>query len=346
LLKISRRRQIALLSIGITLAILAVFISRLDWEEFISAVHRVEASWLVLTCCTIFLSVSLRAIRWKIASTWPNSRLTVFWYATVLGYVGNMVYPARAGEAIRIVALCQSTQMPAGRAIASAFADRLADVFMLGAVAILVLSSQQIASGDAKVGTISVLFAAVPILCFIGFVRWGYRFRGAVQQVAAKLPKPMAERIPNWYEQAVAQAMVIHKPRTLTAVLGLAVLAASSDYLAIWFGMRAMGWSLPAVAAVLVGIFIAMGAMIPATPGNIGIYQVACVVGLGFYGISEASALAFSIVLQITILGVIAIQGVAALAYYGRSIQIRFEHLGAPKSAPAQDDNPQTADER
>jgi hypothetical protein len=49
----------------------------------------------------------------------------------------------------------------------------------------------------------------------------------------------------------------------------------------------------------------------------VGIYQIACVLALRMYGISDAAAIAYSIMLQITIFTVIGIQGVLAALSYG-----------------------------
>jgi len=323
----STGRRVTLIGLGITVVILLVFIVRLDWREFISTFRTIRASWIFMVCAAIFVSVALRAVRWRVIATTPGSRLAVFWYATVLGYVGNMIYPARAGEAFRIVALCHSTRIPPGHVIASAFSDRLADVFIIGAAAFFVLGFQRLGPYRAEVLGASFLLSAVPILFVVAFVRWGGRFAPSVRRIAARLPETLAQRIPRWYGQAVEQTHVIRKPSVLTAALGLTVFAASIDYAAIWFAMKAMGWSLPPTAAVVVGILIAMGTMIPATPGYIGIYQVACVVGLKLYGLSEAAALAFSILLQITVLAVIGAQGAVALAHYGWRLGKLDEHV-------------------
>jgi glycosyltransferase 2 family protein len=339
----SKRRIVALTGIGITFVILAVFIVRLDWSEFIAAFQRVEPIWIFMTCMAIFVSVALRAIRWRTISAYPRSRVVLFWYATVLGYVGNMIYPARAGEAMRVIALCQSTQMGAGRAMASAFADRLADVFVLGTVALFVLGFQRLGPHSTEVVAASFFLAAVPILLFLAFVLWGRRFSSFVRKIAPKLPQALAARVPNWYAQALEQTTMIQKPSVLTRALALTMLATSVDYLAIWFGIRAMGWSLPPAAAVVVGILIAMGTMIPAAPGYLGIYQVACVLGLKLYGVSEAAALAFSIVLQVTVLSVIAVQGLATLAHYGWRIRDLEVHLLAANGGHEQPSRDGTA---
>ena len=314
-------RVLALLGLTITVVVLAFFIVRLDWIEFTTAFRGLQAPWIFAVCIGTVLSVSLRALRWSLVCAARGTRLGYFWRATVVGYVGNMVYPARAGEAIRVVALCQTARIGPGHALASAFADRLADVFMLGALSLLTLGSGMFGAQGDQFLVASAVLSTVPILLFVGFVRWGRRIRAVVQAIASILPHAFASRLMHWYEQAIDYTAAFQKGAVLIAALGLTLIAMSIDYIAIWAAIRAMGWSLPPAAAVVVGILIAMGSMIPAAPGYVGIYQVACVLGLSLYGIGEPSALAFSIVLQTVVLTTIGGVGLLVLAYYGRRLQ-------------------------
>jgi glycosyltransferase 2 family protein len=73
---------------------------------------------------------------------------------------------------------------------------------------------------------------------------------------------------------------------------------------------------LPVQAAMTVGVFLAIGSLLPAAPGYVGIYQVACVLGLKWYGIGESAALAYSVVAQgATLLVIFAVGSVVALRY-------------------------------
>jgi hypothetical protein len=66
-----------------------------------------------------------------------------------------------------------------------------------------------------------------------------------------------------------------------------------------------------------VGVFLAIGSLLPAAPGYVGIYQVACVLALRWYGINESAALAYSVVMQGTTLAVILALGAVAVLRYG-----------------------------
>jgi uncharacterized membrane protein YbhN (UPF0104 family) len=254
--------------------------------------------------------------------------------------VGNVVYPARAGEALRIVAICRSTALTPGQAIASAFTDRLADVFVLGAVALAVLVLAGLGPQDDRVVAAVVLLSALPIAVFVGFARWGERWSDYVATFCRCLPRAFGRTLPEWFAHAVDHTSMLRRPATVAFVLSLSVGAAAMDYFSIWLAMQAMGWSLPGVSAVLLGVLLAMGTLIPAAPGYVGVYQVASVLALTRYGASEAAALAFSVVIQVLALGSIVLQAVFVFAHYGwrmKDLQLAREASECVETAEERD---------
>jgi hypothetical protein len=99
--------------------------------------------------------------------------------------------------------------------------------------------------------------------------------------------------------------------------MGFTVLAYCVDYAILWLFLGAFEWSLPIHAAMTVGVLLAIGSMLPAAPGYIGIYQIACLLALGPYGIGESAALAYSVVAQGATLLVIGLLGAVVAIRYG-----------------------------
>jgi phosphatidylinositol alpha-mannosyltransferase len=74
---------------------------------------------------------------------------------------------------------------------------------------------------------------------------------------------------------------------------------------------------LAAAAAVLLAVNVT--AVLPATPSNIGIFQAACIVVLGAYGVGKSDALAYGLVLQAIEVATALLMGVPALVSEGLS---------------------------
>jgi len=97
-----------------------------------------------------------------------------------------------------------------------------------------------------------------------------------------------------------------------------------------------------AAAAVLFAVNVT--AILPATPGNVGVFQAACVVVLsGAFHVSTPDAIAYGIVLQLIELVTALLMGLPALLNEGlswREVRLRTLHaapvtLGPLPSVPA-----------
>ena len=78
---------------------------------------------------------------------------------------------------------------------------------------------------------------------------------------------------------------------------------------------------MPFWGAIIVLIVNTLAIMIPVSPGNVGVFQIACVIGLGFFGIPKDDALAFSIVLHAVELAPVFILG--AISSFSQHVHIR-----------------------
>ena len=115
---------------------------------------------------------------------------------------------------------------------------------------------------------------------------------------------------------------VFRNPRlgavALVAQLGAWVLQWLSCYvLLVAFGLDDQA-GIGAAAAVLFAVNVT--AVLPATPSNLGIFQAACVVVLSSgYGVSQADALGYGIVLQAVEVATAVLMGMPALLKEGLS---------------------------
>lgn len=311
-------RRVLLGGIVVSTVLLAVLVARLDWVEFAASLRQVSVQWLFAAATAVALSISVRALRWRVIAGLPPRRFADVWYADVAGYVGNAIYPGRAGELLRIAALHQISEVRPGEAVMSAFADRLGDVVVLGVAALAIASV--VAGLPAALQGVALGVALIPLAVFVAFLVLGSKLSPLVSSLARVLPGRYAERVPRWYEQSLDYVRELRRPRILVTALLLTTVAMMCDYAIMWFAFLAMGWSLPLAAAVAVSILVTLGTLLPAAPGYIGIYQVACVLALKPFGVAESPALAYSVIVQVTVLSVLALLGLVTFAHYGWSL--------------------------
>lgn len=318
----SRWKKGALIvGIAISAILLGLFASRMDWAQFRDTFAALRWPWVFVACACFAASISVRGARWAVVAGARQSEFGAFWNAATMGYVGNALYPARAGEVIRVAVLRHSLPIPFGRIVASALGDRITDVVAVAAAAAYLVGAAAAGFAAESVLLPALVMAAVPIATLLLAGRFGHLLSPAMARMAARLPPTWAECVPRWYAEALDAVSVFARPRRMTLVLLLTAIACALDCIALWFLLRAFDWVLPAEAAILVFVLLALGSMIPAAPGYVGIYQVACVLALRPYPIPESSALAYSVVAQGAALLVIAVLGAFAGLRYGTAVR-------------------------
>lgn len=288
--------------------LIIIILTHIDWFLFFTTIQQLQPFWLLFSALFIISGVLIRSLRWNLIAI-NNIKLKPFWDAANLGYLGNLIYPARAGEILRIVALRKFIPIAEGPAISSAGIDRLADGIMIPFFLVIIIEYfGRSADIPDPVRIFSLFF--ICILIFVGFfIIWGKKFEDKVITGFSWLPPQWVDKLCLWYIHAHESASSLKNPRRLSSVLLLSILSFLLDSLAYYALFLAFGWSLPFSAALIMCIFIFAGSTLPSTPGYFGIYQIACILALRPFGISDTASVAYSLVLQCTVYAIFLIIG-------------------------------------
>ncbi len=321
------KRTIGAVGLLVSLAILTVMIWRLDWSTFIEALAGIKVPWLVVAGFFGFTGLALRSLRWNIVSGRPLGEYSHFWRSAALGQIGNFIFPLRAGDILRMMSLNKFAKVPLGQAVTSAVVDRVNDGLLLVVSMLVVLSIHGIGviGGPAVMSVVTTV--GVMVIGAGGFVIWGHHASGLVDKVSARLSAKWADRARTSFDHMLEVGATFRRPARLSGMLAVDGLIVAGDVGIIAAMILTMGWDLPLAAALTTIVFLWAGISLPSAPGFIGIYQIACVLALGLYGIDESSALAMSVILHLMALGLAVVQGSVATLTYG--INLRREYSQA-----------------
>ena len=301
----------------LSIVLLIIVFSRLDWSAFLATLKTVNLSGILLAGIMIMVNIALRSLRWTLVARMPLANLKHFWQAVNIGYLGNMIYPARAGEVLKVVAIHHFTPLVWGRAISTAIIDRMLDMIVVGIFTLLVLwiHAHRIDPmiGKGVMGVFGITVIGLILLIILADRLHAYIQRWTVQ---GKWSKRLQDGLLHAFEGIQA----FRHTRNLVIVLFLTISMFLVDYFWMWWMTDAFGWDLPFDAGLTIGVFLLLSISIPSAPGYVGIYQVACIFALGLYGIDETLAVAYSIVLQLLTFAVMGIQGLLVTLYCGFNI--------------------------
>jgi phosphatidylinositol alpha-mannosyltransferase len=333
-------RRVAIAVAGV-LGLLLTFIAarRVGVDNVVSSIVRSDATWLFVATGLMTASLLFRAASWYAISkaALPNRplRRRDVTSATMVGVLMSATLPARLGEPARAMVLARRTGRM--RETFPVLLGTLVSQTVLNIAALLLLGVIIIASTDLFHSSSErlFLFSLAPLLLLVALLIAPMVVRqagsGRVARVIAAVRAALLK---------VRKGLDVFRDPRRGPIAALAQLSAWALQLLACFALfTALGLDhepaigIGAAAAVLFAVNVT--AVIPATPSNIGVFQLATISVLttGF-GIATADALAYGVILQAVEITTAVALGLPALVREGVTWQdMRLRALSA---APVQ----------
>jgi uncharacterized protein (TIRG00374 family) len=286
------------------------------WEVIKSANYW----WLIPSILVYFVAVWARAWRWHYLLRPIKKISTVTMFPIVcIGYMGNNIYPARAGELLRAYVLKKREGVQISASLATIIVERIFDgVVMLGFVFINLPELAKLTSASGFVGSIQALAI------------WGAAIFGVVLVIfllAAMFPK-VTERVTlwlvnhvlprKWQEKACGIALrflsgleSLRSPKEALMVFLTSIVIWLFETGKYWLVMHAFPFHVSFFALMLMNGIVNLATTLPSAPGYIGTFDAPGIALLRAYNIPQDIATGYTLVLHaalwfpITILGAI-----------------------------------------
>lgn len=315
--------RIVVSAIAILLAAIMLYASLrgIQWAQVWRLISRANPAYLGALGSMITAGLMLRALRWRVllGARGEVGVVTVFW-ATCVGYLGNNLLPARAGELARTLLIRSRSGMNGAYVLTTALMERIADAIALvviGAVALWTLPAPP--DWMAKASK-PFEIAAAGALVGIGMLPWLVRLG---PWAADRLPLSPAIRgkLTALMKQVLEGLLSFHDASRLLAFVALTAVIWCLDAASTVVGARALGVVIPLPAAFLLLAGLGLGSALPATPGYVGIYQFVAVSVLVPFGLTRSAAIAYILFAQAVFFVTIGMWGSLGLSAYRRTVQ-------------------------
>jgi len=306
----ARRAIVRFAGYPIAAACIAWVAHDIDLRDAARSAASMRWAWVPLAVLLDVGSYFCQGWRWEIllrrAGTPGVLRATQAVYS---GLFANEVLPARLGEAVRAYLVRRWTGSPYTSIVSSMLLERFCDALWLAGgfalVAMFVpLPRDLMIAGDA-LGILVILATAVFVTLVLKRHREGPESgpgpRRAIGRLAAEL-------------RAVGGTRAFYA--ALLVSLGIPFLQGIS----LWVLLFGYGFGLSVWAGLAIFLIVHLGTALPNAPGNIGTYQLLCVVALRLFGVGKAPAAGFSVVAFVILTAPLWALGALALARSGTSL--------------------------
>jgi uncharacterized protein (TIRG00374 family) len=283
----------------------------LKLDDFWQAVKSANYWWILPGIAVYFVGVWVRAWRWHyLLKPIKAVKTRTMFPITCIGYMGNNIYPARAGEVLRAVVLKRKEGVPISASLATIIVERIFDaVVMLGFVFVNLPELAKVASANSGfVGNIQE-FALIGTGLFIGAL--------VIFILAAMFPK-FTLKIGQWFIDRLLPVRIrektsgiMHKfldglaslrsPVNILMVFFTSILIWLLETVKYWFVMHAFSFEVSFFALMLLNGVANLATTIPAAPGYIGTWEAVTKAVLVAYEVPGAEALGYAIVLHVAL---------------------------------------------
>jgi uncharacterized protein (TIRG00374 family) len=303
------------LGILISAVFVVLALRGLKLEEVWHNIRNANFIWLVPSVLVYFAAVVVRTWRWGFMLR-PLKRVSVprLFPVVVIGYMGNNIFPFRAGELLRSYVLRQREGILISSSLATVVVERVFDGLVMLAFVFIALPLTPIpGDSNGRIGTMvslaSIAFFGAMIVFFIlaafpdRFMRFADWF--ADRLLPQRLAEPLLELLDHFLEGLAS----LRSFRNVIMIFFTSVLIWLLETVKYWFVMHAFDFQVSFFALMLMNGVVNLATTLPSAPGYVGTFDEPGIEILKLFSVNENTAAAYTLILHaalwlpITLLG-------------------------------------------
>ncbi len=298
--------------LGVLISVVFIWLSLrgLKLNEFWETVQKANYFWLIPGVGVYFIGVWIRAWRWHyLLKPIKEIPTRTMFPITTIGYMGNNIYPARAGEVLRAIILKRKEGVSVSASLATIIVERIFDgVVMLAFIFVNLGELAKLTNASGFVGNIQQV-AVIGTGIFLGAL--------LIFLLAAMLPQT-TEKIGLWivyhltpqrFHTRIIGVMIkffdglasLRSPLNVLMVFFTSVIIWLLETGKYWFVMHAFNFNVSFFALMLMNGIVNLATTIPSAPGYIGTFDAPGIAVLTAYGVDQATAAGYTLTLHVAL---------------------------------------------
>ncbi|MDX9993315.1 MAG: lysylphosphatidylglycerol synthase transmembrane domain-containing protein [Anaerolineales bacterium] len=314
--------------LGVLISILFLWFALrgLHLGDFWSVVRQANYWWILPGVAVYFVGVWARAWRWHYLlgpiKEIPTAKMFPI---TTIGYMGNNIYPARAGEVLRAVILKRKEGVPVSASLATIIVERIFDgVVMLAFIFVNLSELAKLTGASGFVGNIqqvaiygTAAFVGALIIFLLAAMFPALTARVGEWFIQRWLPERFRDKISGIMHKFLDGLAALRSPFNVLMVFLTSVVIWLLETAKYWFVMHAFNFEVSFFALMLMNGIVNLATTIPSAPGYIGTFDAPGIAVLTAYGVDQATAAGYTLTLHVALWLPITLVGAWFLAREG-----------------------------
>jgi glycosyltransferase 2 family protein len=280
----------------VTVALCYIAVRDVRVSETWDALSRSQLIWLAPASIVFALSIFLRALRWRMLFE-PAHRpgMNTATRSLLVGYLFNNLFPARAGEAARIVHAHREAGVPRAEALATVVVERIFDVVSLLLLLFVAVPLLPSVTWFRQAALLAAVVAVIVVVLVVALAILGDRPIRALMRPLRFLPR---ERVEFAVQNTSRGLVALRRPAVALGAFAATTLSWLVMGVSFWLLMCGFDFRVDASAALLVLVTVNLTMIVPSGPAALGVFEAGTVVALHAYRVPQSEALSYALVLH------------------------------------------------
>lgn len=294
----------------ISIVFLWLALKDLKWSEFWEALSHANYFWLLPGIAVYFVAVWVRAWRWHYLLKPLKSIPTATMFPiTTIGYMGNNIYPARAGEVLRAVLLKRRENVPISASLATIIVERVFDGVVM--LSFIFLNLRELAVLDVDLGYLgnAQALAVWGTLAFVGALivflvaAMFPRITISISEwfIARLIPRRFQPQLKGLVHKFMDGIAALRSPANVLMVFFTSVIIWLLETVKYWFVMHAFTFQVTFFELMLLNGIANIATTIPSGPGFFGTWELVTKAVLVALHVEPNEAVGYALVLHIAL---------------------------------------------
>lgn len=292
------------LGVLVSVVFLWLALRGLDLSLFWEALKHADYIWLVPGVLVYFGAVWARSWRWHYLLRGIKPIPTTRLFPTVtIGYMGNNIFPGRAGELLRAYVLKMDEGVAMSASIATIVVERIFDGLVMLLFVFITLPLVPDLQPELRrlvVLASLVFFAALVMFLALASAPTTSR-RLYVVLIDRLVPPRFREKLLDLADLFLEGLVGLRRGRDLTMIFLTSIVVWLLETVKYWFVMQAFPFEVSFFALMLMNGLANLALTIPAAPGGIGPFDWAGIETLAAFDVERTLASAYTVVLHVAL---------------------------------------------
>ena len=278
----------------------------LELDEVWANIIDANFYWLIPSIAVYFVAVWARTWRWDYMLR-PLKHIPVrrLFPVVVIGYMGNNVYPFRAGEVLRSFVLYKREDVPVSASLATVIVERVFDGLVMLMFVFIALPLTPIPGENQSIRNVVIMASIaffVALIAFFALAAMPKRFHALAEWGLGLTGKLFTEKsrtqILGILDNFLTGLESLRSFRNVLMIFFTSVIIWLLETVKYWFVMHAFDFNVSFFALMLMNGVVNLATTLPSAPGYVGTFDVPGIEVLQLYGIPREIAAAYTLVLH------------------------------------------------